>query len=393
MGLKSWAINLDKKLDSFNRPAPDPAAGHVEEFSHTLRSLVIASALQNRPYESRALAVAAIFRAQQMNADTLGSLPVKAGDSLIGAPNDTQDTLEFVTETVLSMEDKGEAYWGIGRDGSLKVLNPAMVTVLWDKTNEIRLYEYDGKRMRTEGMARNLIVIAMNRAASDLRGTGPMMSGRIAGLIAEQKYSQDYFENNAQHTGALTHPGVLTENEAKALYDQWNLGQQNRTTGILSGGMDYKPLSFNPQDSEWVNTHLVGVGDVATLFGVPSALLNYNQPGSSITYQAIGDVYEGYWRQTLAPTYARRIEKAWTSVAGSQVRFDPEELFLASLRERGEVAVQLVNVGFDPADSLDITGLPPMRYEKKEVPDVANIPSPAPTGGGADDDRPGGPVR
>ena len=341
--------------------------------------MIISTAAQQamNPWGANALSVAAIYRARQINADTLGSLPVMAGKGLTGAPNATQDTQEFIVETVLSMQDVGEAYWEVYQ-GNLRVLHPSKMQVAWDTKETTRLYEYDGRKMRTEGMARNLIVIPMNRGPQDLRGVGPMKSARIRGLIAEQKYSQEYFENHAQHTGALTHPGVLTSDEATKLYEQWTQGQDKRTTGILSGGMDYKPLSFNPQDSEWVNTHLVGVGDVATLFGVPSALLNYNQPGSSITYQAIGDVYEGYWRQTLAPTYARRIERAWTQVAGTQVKFDPEELFLASLRERGEVAVALVGAGYDPADSLDITGLPPMRYEK--VADASDIPSPVAAG-------------
>jgi HK97 family phage portal protein len=364
-------------LENGSSPAP-VVDERVERFNASLKSLVVSSAAQAAmQYPTKAMAVASIFRARMMNADTLGSLPVRVGESLVGAPNETQDTQEFVVETVLSMQDVGEAYWKIDGKG-VYVLNPARITASWSEDWTTRLYEYDGRKMRTAGMSRNLIVIPMNRAAGDLTGSGPMQSNRIAGLIAEQKYSQDYFENNAQHTGALTHPGILTAEEAKKLYDQWTLGQENRTTGILSGGMDYKPLSFNPQDSEWVNTHLVGVGDVATLFGVPSALLNYNQPGSSITYQAIGDVYEGYWRQTLAPTYARRIERAWTQVLGTQVRFDPEELFLASLRERGEVAVQLVAAGYDPAGSLDITGLPPIGYIG--APDAANIQSATPTG-------------
>ena len=379
-----------------NTPAPIPsgASARAEEFSSTLRSMLISDAAQRAmtPWAANALSVAAIFRARQMNADTLGSLPIKVGESLVGAPNATQDSQEFIVETVLSMQDVGEAYWEV-RQGNIEVLKPSRMNVNWDIREKTRLYDYNDRRMRTEGMARNLIVIPMNRGPQDLRGVGPMTSARIRGLIAEQRYSQEYFENNAQHTGALTHPGVLMAEEAKALYEQWNMGQSERTTGVLSGGMDYKPLSFNPQDSEWVNTHLIGVGDVATLFGVPSALLNYNQPGSSITYQAIGDVYEGYWRQTLAPSYARRIERAWTDVVGSQVRFDPEELFLASLRERGEVAVQLVGAGYDPADALSVTGLPEMRFEKVEVPDAPNIPSPVAAGGGADDDRPGGAVR
>lgn len=359
-------------VEWLNKPAPIPGRD-VDTFSSSLASMIVSTELQTAWTSAKALSVAAIFRARQMNADTLSSLPVKAGDSLVTAPNRDQDTQEFVAETVLSMQDAGEAYWSISPKGELKVLDHGRMVVTWNPDRTRRIYTYENRVLRATGFGPNLVVIPMNRGAGDRTGNGPLQSKRIAGLIAEQEYSQEYFENNAQHTGALTHPGVLTGKEAKVLYDQWMLGQENRTTGVLSGGMDYKPLSFNPQDSEWVNTHLVGVGDVATLFGVPSSLLNYNQPGSSITYQSVGSVYEGYWRQTLAPTYARRIERAWGQVLGNTVRFDPEELFLASLRERGEVTAALVAQGFDPADAADVSGLPPMKHTGKVNSDVADV--------------------
>ncbi len=364
MGILAW----------LNTPAPIPGRD-IDSFSHTLQSLRIATALQNGGWrQQKALSVAAIFRARQMTADTLGSLPVRAeGNGLVPAPNAEQDSAQFVTESVLSLQDHGEAYWQVDpTNGDMFVLDPNGMDVVWNSANTERLYEYNGRRLRTRGAVPNLVVLSLNRGAGDTTGVGPMGSDRIRGLIAEQVYSQSFFENQAQPTGILAHPGVLDAKESKALYDQWTEGQSSRTTGILTGGMTYNALSFSPQDSEFVETHLIGVGDVATLFGVPSSLLNYNQPGSSITYASSGSIWESYWRQTLAPTYGRRIERAWSQVLGAQVKFDPEELFLATLRERGEVAVQLVGAGYDPADSLDITGLPPMKHTGV-VADVANV--------------------
>jgi HK97 family phage portal protein len=211
-------------------------------------------------------------------------------------------------------------------------------------------------------MAPNLIVLSVNRAPSDTTGVGPMESPRIEGLIAEQLYSQEYFQNNGNPTGVLDVPGLLTKDEADVLKRQWVAGHATRAPAVVSGGMTWEPLSFNPNDSEWTETHMVGIGDVATLFGVPSVLLNYNAPGSSLTYQAIDDVNEQWWRNSLNPTYAERIEQAWARATGTVVAFDPAELFIASLRERADAAGVLVRSGYEPADVSQVVGLPDMGH-------------------------------
>ena len=107
---------------------------------------------------------------------------------------------------------------------------------------------------------------------------------------------------------------------------------------------------------------MVGIGDVANLFGVPGSLLNYNQPGSSLTYQNIGSVFETFWRTTGRPTYARRIAGALTDHYRSIVTFDPSELFLASMKERSESAGAFQRAGFDPAAVLAVVGVTDMPH-------------------------------
>jgi HK97 family phage portal protein len=349
---------MGRFIDWLSKPASVPIAEHS-----SLASLIVSSRLQTMSVEGqRALSVAAIFRARQLNADTLASLPVKAGESLVPAPNSDQDTLEFVSETVMSMQDYGEGYWRRYDNGDLRVLDATRMHVDWDKSKTNRVYTYDDKRMRHWGLDPSLIVLPINRAAGDLTGRGPMQSGRIAGIIAEQRYVESFYLNNAQPTGLLSHPGVLDAGEAKAFVEQWEAGQGERGTAVVSGGLEYKPTSFNPADSEWVETHMVSVGDCATLFGVPSVLLNHAVSGSTLTYQAIGDVYQGYYRMTLGPTYGRRIEKAWSKVLGRPVAFDPEGLFLASLKTRADTVGVLVRAGYDPAGAVDSAGLPPLEH-------------------------------
>lgn len=337
----------------------DRLASRPSTVDHSLATLIVADRVKDWPYrQRRALVVAAVFRARQLVADTVSSVPIlTATGEPVPAANGEQDLADFADETMYDLIDHGEAYWLTSPNGDLEVAYYGDMIVEWDEPKRRRLYTYRGRPLRTVGLNPRLIVVAINRARQDLRGSGPMQSERIRGLVAEQLYSQEFFENAAQPTGTLQHPSPLTATESAKLRRQWEEAHAKRHTAVLSGGIEYKPLSFNPNDSQWTESHMVGIGDVANLFGLPGSLLNYNQPGSSLTYQNIGSVFEEFWRTTGRPTYARRIAGALTHHHGLIVKFDPAELFLASMRDRSASATSLVGAGFVPADVLEAVGI------------------------------------
>jgi len=340
----------------------------------SLESLILQTQLQQLLGTNvEALGVAAIYRARQMNADTLSALPLRAGDSLVPAPNATQSMQEFVSEAVLSMQDCGDAYINVTSSG-FKVMPAELMRVEWSNaTSRTRVYKFRDQTMRTTGFTRNLVVVSMNRAPSDLTGLGPMESASIRGAVALQAYSQEYFENNGQPTGILSTPGPLNPAEAKLLKESWVSARAVRSPAVLSGGMEWSGEAFSPNDSQWVEGHMASVGDVANLFGIPGSLLNYNQPGSSLTYENVESVYQGYWRQTLDPTYATRLEEAIGSIVGNTVEFDPSQLFLASIQDRAVSASLLANAGYEHADAAEAVGLPPMEAQEEAPVDIPTI--------------------
>lgn len=309
-----------------------------------------------------ALGVAAVFRARQLNADTVASLPVKVGDTLVPAPNVYQTTQEFLTELVLALQDFGDAYLRLTPDGDMWILDNEHMNVAWNVNRNRRIYTWKNQKMRVGGMTPNLIVVSVNRRAGDTTGVGWMQSKRIQGLIAAQKWSQEYFENNAAPVGVLSTPGVLTAAEAAKLKEQWITARSPRTPAVLSGGMNWEGQSFDAQSSQWVQTHEAGALDAATLSGVPAALLNVSPSGSSLTYQNVQDIWRIYYLQTLKPTYLVRIADAWTEAIGQTVTFDAESLLIASMKDRVWSATELVRSGFDPAQALDEVGLPPIGH-------------------------------
>jgi len=300
-----------------NTPAgpPGPVAAHS-----TLAELIVADALQNGYQDKAALGVAAVFRARQLNADVPASLPVNAAGVTL------TDTSGPVMESMLALQDHGQVFW------------------------------------KVVGNRWTVIVIPVNRGADDLNGMGWMQSDAIQSVIAIDAYATEYFKNNGNPTGVLSTPGTLTKVEADRLKSQWVDARTVRTPAVLSGGMSWDGTSFSAQDSDWVESHRAGVLDIAAISGVPSHFLASSPSGSALNYSNNDSLWRMYWAQTLKPTYVSRLERAWSDVMGVEVTFDPERLLIASMKDRVYSAAELVRTGFDPADSLDEVGLPPIGH-------------------------------
>jgi hypothetical protein len=84
-----------------------------------------------------------------------------------------------------------------------------------------------------------------------------------------------------------------------------------------------------------------------------------------------------YYQQTLHTTYISRIQHAWSSILGTEVLFDAEQLLVDSLEQRVRSAAELVRTGWEPDQSLDVVGLPPIPHSgeipvtlQKEIPNA-----------------------
>jgi len=351
---------MGRLFDAFRGVAPDdftdPAAFQLAQVSFDAQ---LQAYMANHGQELED-SVAAVYRAKALIADTLGSVPVKVSDTqLAPAPNDTQTMQEFVVETAHAMMHR-EAYWRVSGNGSVRNLKPSRMSVTWTDNGDSRVYTYDNRRVYP-GV--NLRVLPLNRGPEDTTGTGPLLSPRISGLIALNQYIDNYYRSNADRPGGrLTAPRELTAEEADQLLALWyQQVERSRGVTVLSGGLTYENDGFSPQESEYSQGALLGVQDVAILFGVPGPLIESNL-GTSTTYQNRADLTEQFWKQTLFPSYASRIEAHLSEVYGQRVFFDPESYFMASLQVRAQATRTLVDAGYEPDDVADATGMPPMRH-------------------------------
>lgn len=301
----------------------------------------------------------AVKRARQMTADTVAKLPavgfrngsrLDVQPPLIRRPDPEYSARDFLEETMLSLIDHGNAYWWITFDErrnqpiAAKVVDPSRVTVSWAPGQRSRRYAIDQTPVNT----RQIRHLALQRSVTDLTGSGPMQSTRLAGLAYMLRYSQDYFKEASNPSGILTDPWENDPDEAADKLAQWEAGH-DRGTRMLTGGLTWTPNTLKPGESDWVNSHAAGYVDIAVLFGIPVPLLGASLLGGSqsIVYQNLTTIYEQWYRDTLNVTYIPRIVDAWTSLlpAGTYVELDADALLRPDLKGRTELATALVEAG------------------------------------------------
>ena len=67
---------------------------------------------------------------------------------------------------------------------------------------------------------------------------------------------------------------------------------------LLSGGLDWKPMSLSPADMDFVEQRNVAAREIALAFGVPPMLLGI--PGDA-TYANYREANSAFWRLTVLP--------------------------------------------------------------------------------------------
>ena len=131
-----------------------------------------------------------------------------------------------------------------------------------------------------------------------------MMKNALGTTLAVEKYGSSFFKNGAQPSGVLEHPGVLKD-PAK-IRENWSAvygGANNaHKVAVLEEGMQYKPISLPPEDSQFLSTRQFGVNEICRIFRVPPHMVQDLEHAtfSNIEHQSIDFVVH-----TLTPWLVR----------------------------------------------------------------------------------------
>ena len=278
------------------------------------------TALYAPPTIRDALSVPAIFRCVSLLANTAGSLPIQAfrdsllmddPPALVRRPDPMTSRRRFVRQTVWNLATRGEAFWYItardpdGKAQALLNVPTKEVRVEWNDRRTRKVYFWRDRQM-APGAMRHLTFVEED---GGLRGVGPLQlcGAAVSAGIEANEWAANFYAEGGVPSVNLHSAVELDEAEATALRNKWLQNRAN-TAKVTSGPLELREVQVSPVDGELTSGRMASIGDAATMFGIPAHLLAYSQPGSSLTYQNLGDVAVELVRFGLGIGYLEPIE-------------------------------------------------------------------------------------
>ena len=335
MGLKEW-LSIRNPRDAPKKELPE-ITDNVRD-SGGIFVFGMSSSGENVD-EKSALQIATVYACVRLLAESVAALPLhlyritesgsgkeKATDHplyklLYRQPNAEMTSFSFREAIMMHLLLWGNAYVQIIRDGKngvvgLYPLLPENVEV--DRADNGEIYyiyhaytdETPGENNKDIYFGRDEILHIPGLSFNGLVGFSPiaMMKNSLGTTIAVEKYGSSFFRNGAQPSGVLEHPGVLKNPEK--IRENWanvygGAGNAHKVA-VLEEGMQYKPISLPPEDSQFLSTREFGVEEICRIFRVPPHMV---QDLKRATYSNIEHQSIDFVQHTLMP-WLTRIEQA-----------------------------------------------------------------------------------
>jgi HK97 family phage portal protein len=316
--------------------------------------------------------LAAITGAVNLIASSISTLPMEAwvrrdGQKLLMRPKPDWvnrpdisfvDRTPFISQIITSLMLDGNAFIRIFRDESglplnLTVMNPTEVEV---KKNPLgRIVFTHTKTGETLGQDDVLHIVESLIQPGQVRGISrvAMLKDSLGLGMALEAYAQRWFGQGASGNYAITVPGALNQEQAKAMADSvdnrhggW---RKSSKTMVFHSGADIKDIGIDPEKSQSIEARRMFVEDVARIYSIPTHKLSL--PGTN-TYSSIEQTQIEFVTDTLRP-YAALIENALSTLlqvypngTGAFLEFNMAALLRGDINSRATAASVAIQGGW-----------------------------------------------
>jgi phage portal protein BeeE len=375
---------------------------------------------------SSALGVPAIHRAVSLIASTTGMLSVQAYRNgvvmddpprLVVRPDPYETPGTFYAMSAANMAKYGEIVWWIASldsDGIPSALvNIPLVELRVEPNERNRLmpsYTWGtktGTRYSGANPTGRFVHIKYPLAEPfDLRGQGPLQICGAANSVAveSQDWAANFYGEGGHQANVIKKAGSLSptkldpdtwlpmdptdpdyetkgRSEADLLRDQV-ISRPNNTTMVIDDTID--SIEFkqpNTVGAQMLDARQFNNGDAAREFGIPGPLLEYQQPGGSLTYQNRTELKGALLEMCLMPLYLEPIEQAMSDLLtrSTVARFNVKGFLRADIKTRFDVHKIAIEAGvYDAAYAQSEEGIAPGDVEFAPVPfaQPASVPDP-----------------
>ncbi len=326
--------------------------------------------------EKKSLSIAAVWRAVNLIAGTIASLPLHVykpeadarvrittgkAATLLGSPHPYLTRFEWVELIVGHILLWGNAYCVVQWDDKMRPwllpLHPSTVTPNRAGGGVRKTYGVEGVKgtLTDATLAPSDEARILHIPGFGYDGVGGISAIKAArqslGLaLAAEEFGARLFANGSLSTGILTAEKQITDKQADDLQARWKKKRAGLDkafdTIVLSGGLKYNQLTIPPEDAQFLESRSFQVSEIARWYGVPPHMLMDTDKstswGTGIEQQGIG-----FLTYTLRPWLARieqRLSRLLTPEP-AYARFGVEGLLRADSAARSTLYRELWSLG------------------------------------------------
>jgi HK97 family phage portal protein len=237
------------------------------------------------------------------------------------------------------------ARYATGWPARFHVVPPWQVTVDID-SNGLRRY-----RIGSTDVTADILHIRYKSTVGEPRGRGPLESGRgrLIAANALNRYATELASSGAIPNSLLIVPEALTAEQSENLQVQWIDRRMAAMglPGVLSGGIDLKTLSIDPEKMAWLDLTRHMEARIAVLLQVPPPLVGLPSGQDSLTYNTAVMIRVQHWQAGLKPKVDRVMNalSGWALPRGTGVELNRDEYIRPDPLERAQTEQIYVTMG------------------------------------------------
>jgi len=303
VGLKSWISKFFTDESGMSNSISAPLS--IDQMFEMLAGDYANSESGVSVTPERAMRQATVYSCVRLISETISQLPLHLYkktaegreraeshwlyDLLRNQPNDYMTASEFWQFIAAGVVMRGRACAFKVKVGSrvkeLIPIAPACIEENWnsDNTRTFRIQFANGTYAEVD--AEDVFCVR----GLTLDGREPVspikyQANSIGLSISTTAHSSRFFKNGARPAGVLKTPNQLKEDVIKNMREQWQEQHGGANSGkiaILSGGLDYSPISMTNEDAQLLELMGFNRTDICGIFGVPPHLVGAIEKTSS----------------------------------------------------------------------------------------------------------------
>lgn len=311
--------------------------------------------------------------------------------SVLNKPNDFYSRQELFETGQQHTDLAGMAFWVVGRNPIAKAMpielwpvRPDKMIPCTDPKEFLTGWLYDGPSGEKIPLAKqDVLMVRMPDPENPHLGLGPVASIKTdteaARYIAE--WNRNFFRNSAEPGGIIEFDSMLSDVEFETLQKRWQ--EQHRgvnnahRVAILERGK-WIERKYTQRDMEFSTLRNVSSQVIREAFAFPALMLGQVEDVNRASADASENFFAKYHTVTRADRWKGLLNNDFLPLFGPLgigYEFDYDSPVSADSDEENKArdskvkaVVALIGTGFDPAEALEVCGLPDMTYTKPAAP-------------------------